>query len=75
MRWRDKYGERFPACAAPEAIRASLEQAYAKNRAAQQEIRWLFDLLAKRCREVQVGEWPPMDQADTEVLPEATPSG
>ncbi len=62
MRWRDKYGEHYPACAAPESIRASLEQAYAKEREAQQEVRWLSDLLVKRCRQVQAGEWPPPKQ-------------
>ncbi len=57
--WRRRYGPQFPDHAAPEAIRANLDQAYEAQREAQQEIQWLSELLVRRCREVQRGEWPP----------------
>ena len=49
---------RFEEHAAPEAIRAALDQAYAAQQAAARNIKWLTELLLVRSAQVRDGQWP-----------------
>jgi hypothetical protein len=45
-----------------------MDQAYAREREAQQEIRFLSDLLVRRSRELAEGRWPAERHAEGEQL-------
>jgi hypothetical protein len=51
--------ERIARAAAPEAIKAHLDEARGEKRRAETQIAWWEELLVRRCREVAAGEWPP----------------
>jgi hypothetical protein len=54
----------FAEHASLEAIQAEMDQAYAAERKAQLNIKWLTELLIKRSRQIREGEWPPKDAPD-----------
>jgi hypothetical protein len=69
-----RYGPHYPCCAAIESIRANLESAYAREREAQREIRWLSDLLIRRSHELQAG-WPEGRHEPGQEVPDDSVAG